>query len=110
MSVLDEQVTQIRSTTGVIQSATLLIDAFAARLQAAVDTAIANGATEAQLAPVKAELTTMVAARDDLARAVAANPSTTPEVPAPIPVVVVPTDPANPSQPLDPQALRARRA
>ena len=71
--------TEIVETVGVVQSATVLINGFGAKLDAAVAAAVANGATEAELAP----LTDLSAALDSetnaLAAAVAANsPAPTP--------------------------------
>jgi hypothetical protein len=51
----------------------MLINGFAARVQAAVDQAIANGASAAELAPVQAEVDALKAASDALSQAVAAN-------------------------------------
>ncbi len=56
-----------------IDSAITLINGIAARIQAAVDAAIANGATAEELAPVQAEADALSAKADDLAAAVAAN-------------------------------------
>lgn len=55
------------------QSAITLINGIAARIQAAVDAALANGATAEELAPVQAEADTLSAQSDALATAVAAN-------------------------------------
>jgi len=71
--------TEITETVGVVQSATVLINGFGAKLDAAVAAAVQNGATEAELAP----LTDLSAALDSetnaLAAAVAANsPAPTP--------------------------------
>jgi hypothetical protein len=63
----------VAATTSVEDSATALINGFAARVQAAVDAAIANGATAAELAPVQAEVDALKAASDALSQAVAAN-------------------------------------
>ena len=67
---LDAQVT--RATT-VMASATTLIRGIAARMQAAVDAALANGATAAELAPVHGEVTALTAASDDLSAALTEN-------------------------------------
>ena len=72
--VLDALQAQVTAVVGVMQSATTLINGFAARQQAAIDAAIANGATAEQLAPVQAEVDALKAAADPLAAAVAANP------------------------------------
>jgi len=55
-AILDDLNTAVTNATSVETSATALIDGFAARVQAAVDKAVGNGATEAQLAPVQAEV------------------------------------------------------
>ena len=71
--ILADLEAQVRATTEVEDSATALINGFAARLQAAIDAAIANGATAAELAPVSAEVTALKTASDALAAAVVAN-------------------------------------
>ncbi len=63
----------VAATTSVEDSATALINGFAGRVQAAVDQAIANGASAAELAPVQAEVDALKAASDALSQAVAAN-------------------------------------
>ena len=72
--VLDDLKAQIDATVGVIDSAVVLINGIAARVQTAVDAALANGATAAQLAPVTEEIAALKAKSDALAAAVAANP------------------------------------
>lgn len=64
---------EVAEATSVMASATTLINGFAARLQAAVDAALANGATAAELEPVQAEIDALNAAGDALAAAVVAN-------------------------------------
>ncbi len=54
-------------------SAAIVINGFAARLQAAADAAVANGATAEQLAPVTAEIQLLKDSSDALASAIAAN-------------------------------------
>ncbi len=54
-------------------SAALLIRGIPTRLQAAVDLALANGATAEQLAPVQAEIDALTAAGDDLTAAILEN-------------------------------------
>jgi hypothetical protein len=71
--VLQTLADQVTKTTTVEASAKVLIDGFATRLQAAVDAALANGATEAELAPVQAEVDALNASSTDLAASVAAN-------------------------------------
>ena len=70
LSDLDSKVTK---ATTVMASASALIRGIKDRIQAAVDAAIANGATEAQLAPVQAEADALSASADDLASAVEEN-------------------------------------
>jgi hypothetical protein len=70
---LDALAAQVKAATDAEDSATLLINGFAARVQAAVDAAIANGATAAELAPVQDEVNALKASSDALAAAVVAN-------------------------------------
>lgn len=56
------------------QSAVVLINGIAARIQAAVDAAIAGGASASDLAPVQDEVNNLTAATTALSAAVAANP------------------------------------
>lgn len=72
--VLDYLATTVEKTKGVMESATTTINGIAARVQAAVNAAMANGATAEQLAPVQAEVDALNASSDTLAAAVAANP------------------------------------
>ncbi len=71
--MLDDLKAAVTRETEVIASAVTLINGFAARVQAAVDAALANGATEAELKPVQDEVNAMKANADALAAAVAAN-------------------------------------
>jgi len=71
--VLADLAAQVQKNTDVEASATLLINGIAARIQAAVDAAIANGATPAELAPVTDEVAALRKSSDDLSAAVAAN-------------------------------------
>jgi hypothetical protein len=70
---LDALAQEVTDTVGVEASAVAALDGVAARIQAAVDAALANGATAEQLAPVTDELANLKAAREALAAAVAAN-------------------------------------
>ena len=72
--VLDALAAQVTQTNTVIASAVTLINGIAARIQAAVDAALANGATAAELAPVQDEVNALNAQTQALADAVAANP------------------------------------
>lgn len=71
--VLDDLAAAVEKARGAEASATTLINGFAARLQAAIDAATSNGATEAELAPVQAEVDALNASADALSAAVAAN-------------------------------------
>lgn len=71
--ILADLQAQVTAATTVEDSATTLITGFAARMQAAVDAALANGATAAELAPVQAEVTALKTSSDALAAAVTAN-------------------------------------
>jgi hypothetical protein len=79
MAILDDLAAQVAASTGVEASAIDLINGIAARIQAAVDEALAGGATAAQLAPVQDEVTAMKASADALSAAIVAN---TPGAPA----------------------------
>lgn len=61
-----------RSST-VSASAVALINGIAARIQAAVDAALANGASAEDLAPVQAEVDALNSNASDLSAAVTAN-------------------------------------
>lgn len=73
-TLLADLAAQVQATTEIEASAVKLINGIAARVQAAVDAAIANGATAEQLAPVTAEVAALKSSNDILAAAVAANP------------------------------------
>lgn len=78
--VLDNLATEVTDDVTVMGSATTLINGFAARVQAAVDAALANGATAEQLAPVQAEVDALNASKTQLAAAVSANTPAAPPV------------------------------
>jgi hypothetical protein len=71
--VLADLAATVAQATSVEDSAAALIGGFAARLQAAVDAAIANGATADELKPVSDEVAALKASSDALAAAVSAN-------------------------------------
>lgn len=71
--VLADLEAAVTRNTDVVNSAVTLINGIAARIQAAVDAALANGATADELAPVTAEVSALNASADALAAAVAAN-------------------------------------
>ena len=71
---LQPEIDAITNAEGVIDSATLFINSIAARIQAAVDAALANGATGAQLQPLLDLKDSLNAKSQALADAIAANP------------------------------------
>jgi len=71
---LSDDIQAITDAVGVMKSATALITTFATRLQAAVDAALENGATAAELQPLTALKADLVSESSNLAAAVAANP------------------------------------
>lgn len=79
MKDLTTEIEDIRNDTNIITSATAFINGSADRTQAAVDAALANGATAEQLQPVIDVIAEQRAAADQLAAAIAAN---TPAAPA----------------------------
>lgn len=70
---LDALAAAVTNIETVADSAIALINGIAARIQAAVDAALAGGATAADLAPVQAEVDGLNAKATDLANAVSAN-------------------------------------
>jgi len=70
--ILDDLTAAVTKTEGVEDSAIAFIQGVPALIQAAVDKAIGNGATEAQLAPFAQLSTDMVAKADALAAAIVA--------------------------------------
>ena len=71
--ILADLQAQVKAATDAEDSATLLINGIAARIQAAVAAAIANGATAAELAPVQDEVNALKTSSDALSAAVVAN-------------------------------------
>jgi hypothetical protein len=71
--VLADLEAAVTKTKTVEDSAVTLINGIAARIQAAVNAALANGATAEELAPVTAEVANLNSAADALAAAVQAN-------------------------------------
>lgn len=71
--ILDSLAQQVKANTDAEASAVTLINGFSARMQAAVDAALANGATAAELAPVQDEVNALNASGATLAAAVVAN-------------------------------------
>ncbi len=68
----------ITKATTVQAGAALLIRGIPTRMQAAVDAALANGATASELAPVQAEIDALTASAADLTSAIAENTPTPP--------------------------------
>ncbi len=71
--VLADLAASVTNIVGAAQSAEAALNGVAARIQAAVDAALANGATAAELAPVQDEVNALNAEASNLAAAVAAN-------------------------------------
>jgi len=71
--VLADLQAAVTRNTDVANSAVTLINGIASRMQAAVDAALANGASATELAPVTAEVAALNANSDALAAAVTAN-------------------------------------
>lgn len=63
----------VKNANDTMASATTFINGIAARVQAAIDAAIAGGATAAELAPIQAEVDSLKASAAALSAAVAAN-------------------------------------
>jgi hypothetical protein len=78
--ILDQLAAEVAATTEVEASAVTLINGIAGRVQAAVEAALANGATAEQLAPVTAEVAALNAQNQALAAAIAANTPAAPTV------------------------------
>ena len=71
--ILEQLKAEVTEDVTIMGSATKLINGFAARLQEAVNAALANGATAEELAPVTDELAALNAGSDELAAAIQAN-------------------------------------
>ncbi len=71
--ILADLAAEVTATTTVMASAAALIRGIAARVQAAVDAALANGATAEELAPVQAEVDALKASETDLGAAISEN-------------------------------------
>lgn len=71
--VLEELRAAVERNKEVDESAVLLINGIASKIEAAVAAAIANGATAAELAPVTEQVASLRASNQALADAVAAN-------------------------------------
>lgn len=64
---------QVKATTDAEKAAVEWINGSAARIQAAVDKALAGGATAAELAPIQAEVDALKASADAIGAAIVAN-------------------------------------
>jgi len=64
----------VAKAKGAMESGTIFINSVTARIQAAVDAALANGATAEELAPVQAEVDALTTDAAALTAALAANP------------------------------------
>lgn len=71
---IDPMIEEIRHVSGVLDSVKAYIDAGPARIQAAVDKAIADGLTKEQVAGIQAALDEQKAKADEIAAAIVANP------------------------------------
>jgi hypothetical protein len=71
--VLDALAAQVAANVSAEQSAVILINGIASRIQTAVTNAIAGGASADQLAPIQAEVTALQTSATALAAAVVAN-------------------------------------
>ena len=71
---IDELVPSVTALHGVVDSAIALIGGISARIQTAINEALANGATAAELEPLVTLRADVDAKKDALAAAVAANP------------------------------------
>ena len=71
--ILDTLAAEVTKATSIMASATTLISGIQGRIQAAVDAALANGATAEELAPIQAEVDALDAQATALATAVQAN-------------------------------------
>jgi hypothetical protein len=73
VKVLEDLAAQVRANTDAEASAIVVLNGIADRVAAAVTAAIANGASEADLAPVKDEVAALQASAAALSAAVVAN-------------------------------------
>lgn len=71
--VLEQLQAEVANDVTVMGSATTLINGIAARIQAAIDAALANGATAEELAPVTDEVAALNAGATALSAAITAN-------------------------------------
>ncbi len=72
--VLTELVSATEKAKGAMESATVVINGISARIKAAIDQAVAGGASTSDLEPVQKLVNDLNTDADALAAAVAANP------------------------------------
>ena len=70
---LEALAAQVKANTDAEAAAVIVLNGIAGRIQAAVDAAIAGGATKEELAPVQGEVDSLKASADALSAAVVAN-------------------------------------
>lgn len=70
---LDALATQVKSNIDAEASAVTVLNGIAGRVQAAIDAALANGATAAELQPVADEVTALKNSSDALSAAIVAS-------------------------------------
>jgi hypothetical protein len=71
--VLAQLATQVQANVDAEASAVIVLNGIAARIQAAIDAALANGATEAELQPVTDEVAALNNSAAALSAAIVAN-------------------------------------
>ena len=79
--IVDAAIAQMTSTDTVLDSAIVYVNAVPKAIQAAVDAALAGGATAADLKPVSDLVTVMQGKSDALVAAIAANTPSPPPTP-----------------------------
>jgi len=76
--VLGALAAQVQANVDAEASAIIVLNSIAQRVQSAVDTALANGATEAELAPVIEQVNALKSSADALGAAIVANTPSAP--------------------------------
>lgn len=71
--VIDALIAQAQANVDAEAAAVVVLNGIKDRIQAAVDAALANGATAEQLAPVTSEIATLKSSSDALSAAIVAN-------------------------------------
>jgi len=72
--VLADTIATMTKTKGVLESATVFVNGLPAKIQAAIDKALANGASEAELQPLVDLRNAVETDADALVTAMATNP------------------------------------